>query len=312
MKKAIYILTLLFTTIYSVAQTTSIPDANFEQELINLGLDVVLDGQVLTANIDTVTNLNVHKKNISSLTGIVAFTALLYLICDSNSLTSLDVTQLTVLDALDCSNNPIVTLDVTQNTVLTYLYASYTQITSLDVSQNTALWSLFCSSTLLTSLNLTQNTSLRELECSDGQLTCLNMKSGFNTLINFFYVVNNPNLICIEVDNVSWSTMNWVYIDSIASFSMNCGNPCSVGLDGPSLENLLSIYPNPSNGSFTIDLKDLENANIEIYSIFGQRILKKPLTQYSTKFNLSKYSKGVYFIKVETNNKTIVRKIVLQ
>ena len=33
---------------------TLIPDANFEQALINLGYDTILDGTVTTANINTV------------------------------------------------------------------------------------------------------------------------------------------------------------------------------------------------------------------------------------------------------------------
>jgi hypothetical protein len=38
-------------------------------------------------------------------------------------------------------------------------------------------------------------------------------------------------LLCIEVDNVNWSTVNWTYsggnIDVQASFSEDCNNACS-------------------------------------------------------------------------------------
>ena len=62
-------------------QVTMIPDPNFEQALIDLGIDNVLDGSVSTSNINTVTELNVNSMNISDLTGIEDFTSLINLQC---------------------------------------------------------------------------------------------------------------------------------------------------------------------------------------------------------------------------------------
>ena len=64
---------LLIVSPLLFAQTTVIPDPNFEQALIDMGHDDVLDGQVLTAKIDTLIYLNVSAKNISDLTGISDF-----------------------------------------------------------------------------------------------------------------------------------------------------------------------------------------------------------------------------------------------
>ena len=61
-------------------QMTYVPDDNFEQALINLGYDDVLDDSVLTASIDTVTILDIFNQNwnwtttIADLTGIEDFT----------------------------------------------------------------------------------------------------------------------------------------------------------------------------------------------------------------------------------------------
>lgn len=63
-------------------QYTLIPDGNFEAALITMGLDVMPpDGQVATANISSVTILDVSGKNISELTGIKDFIALQDLDC---------------------------------------------------------------------------------------------------------------------------------------------------------------------------------------------------------------------------------------
>ena len=57
MKKVIIALVLFPGFIFS--QMTRIPDPNFEQQLINLGYDDMLDGGVLTADIINVQQLNV-------------------------------------------------------------------------------------------------------------------------------------------------------------------------------------------------------------------------------------------------------------
>ena len=97
--------------IYSM---TRIPDTAFERQLIIQGYDNVIDGQVLTSNIDTVTVLNISFSGISDLTGIEDFTALGTLSCSYNQLTSLDVSQNTALTNLSCSNNQLTSLDVSQ------------------------------------------------------------------------------------------------------------------------------------------------------------------------------------------------------
>ena len=96
-----------------------IPDANFKQRLISFGYDDILDGTVLTAAIDTVTQLGVSYYGISDLTGIEDFAALTYLNCGANDLTSIDVSQNTNLTSFNCTMNQLTSLDVSQNTSLT-------------------------------------------------------------------------------------------------------------------------------------------------------------------------------------------------
>jgi hypothetical protein len=74
--------------------------------------------------------------------------------------------------------------------------------------------------------------------------------------------------------------------------------------------NFLSIYPNPNNGVFNIEIKDIGKTTIEIYNISGQLILQKSLNQNISKISLSNYPKGMYFIKVKMNNETMIQKIV--
>jgi len=222
--KKLLLLPLIAINLLATAQTTAIPDANFEQALINLGYDNVIDGGVLTANISWVTNLGVSNKSISDLTGIEDFTALTELYCSGNQLTNLDVSQNTALQLLDCHDNQL-TSWISQNTALEILGCYNNQLTSLDVSQNTSLTSLLCWDNQLTSLDVSQNTALQNLECNDNQLTCLNIS---NTVLTYLTCNGNPNLTCIEYGvNFDLSALNW-WGDSQTSLSNYCGNSCSV------------------------------------------------------------------------------------
>ena len=83
--------------------------------------------------------MSCNRKSISDLTGIEHFTALEYLDCGSNLLTTLDVSANTALESLDCGNNQLTTLDVSKNTALKYLSCEGNQLTTLDVSAVPAL-----------------------------------------------------------------------------------------------------------------------------------------------------------------------------
>ena len=209
MKKLLSI--LLFIPILGFSQYTAIPDTSFEIALIQLGHDDIIDGQVLTSNISSLTSLDVQNIGISDLTGIEDFTALDTLLCNYNQLTSLDVSQNTALTHLHCWYNQLTSLDVSGCISLTYLncmenweltsldisgcisltelWCSYNELTSLDVSNNTALERLSCASNQLTSLDVSNNTNLEFFSCYNNQLTSLDVSN--NTDLEFFSCYNN-------------------------------------------------------------------------------------------------------------------------
>jgi hypothetical protein len=88
----IFLLCVLMVGVVN-AQYTQIPDPNFEQALIDLGIDSdgVINGQVLTSDVEDVLFLDVHNRSISDLTGIQDFISLENLYCYDNLLTSLNI-----------------------------------------------------------------------------------------------------------------------------------------------------------------------------------------------------------------------------
>ena len=229
MKKLLLI--LLCAPIMSFGQNVYIPDANFKNYLVNnTAINTNGDSEIQVTEASAFTGIiNCYDLSISDLIGIEAFTALTYLNCGYNQLTSLDVTQNTALEVLECYSNQLTSLDVSQNTALYRLKCDDNQLTSLDVSNNTALEGLNCDANQLTSLDVSQNTALIILGCIVNQLTCLNVANGNNINLVVFDAENNPNLTCIQVDDAVWSSANWTggNIDSQIYFSANCNNACS-------------------------------------------------------------------------------------
>ena len=92
---------------------TQIPDPNFEVALeAIIADDVSDDGQVPTALIEVLTSLDVSGQNINDLTGIEDFIVLAVLNAGSNTITELDLSQLTTLQELDVSNNNLSILNL--------------------------------------------------------------------------------------------------------------------------------------------------------------------------------------------------------
>ncbi len=187
-----YILTvcLLLLTQAGYTQNTAIPDPNFEQALIDLGLDVApINGLVPTANLINVTNLNVSGKSISNLTGIEAFANLTVLNCADNLLSNLNVSQNTKLTQLFCSNNQLPAIHVSNLIDLNIFWCANNQITTLDVAQNTKLISLVCDTNQLTVLDVSKNMNLNVLVCENNWLSTINITK--NTRLNRFQAGNN-------------------------------------------------------------------------------------------------------------------------
>ena len=87
----------------------------------------------------------------------------------------------------------------------------------------------------------------------------------------------------------------------------------NTGIIENSIESF-NIYPNPTNGKLYIDLSNI-NAEIEmsLLNLQGQIVLNKILTGNSIKqFDLTNYLKGIYFLKLETENSTFIKKIVIE
>lgn len=77
----------------------------------------------------------------------------------------------------------------------------------------------------------------------------------------------------------------------------------------------LNIYPNPSNGLFTLDLGTEElGATVEIYNMLDQNIMNEQLKGKRTTIDLSNYADGLYFCRVISAQSKLLgeRKLIIR
>ena len=75
-----------------------------------------------------------------------------------------------------------------------------------------------------------------------------------------------------------------------------------------SLENSVSIYPNPTNDIITVDVANAINVNsLEIFNIVGKRVMK---TNTAGTVDLSDLNAGVYMLRVQTDEGVVTKKVI--
>jgi hypothetical protein len=68
----------------------------------------------------------------------------------------------------------------------------------------------------------------------------------------------------------------------------------------------IKTYPNPTSGSFTIQLNNINNASINIYDVLGKKVYQKMNVKESLEVvNNNRFETGIYLIKVIDENKKV-------
>jgi hypothetical protein len=292
------LLVLLVNT--ATAQTTAIPDPNFEQALIELNIDSdgLVNGQVLTADVENIVELDFSNLYdsffynggiINDFTGIENFTAL----------EILNLTNLTVLlqeeqsDVFNSNTNlKEFRADTGSFDVGPFIQIPYLDFSNLDNLEYISLVTSF----QINSINLNNPNSNYE------NLT-------IDLSHEYWDPPNNTYTVCINVSNAQAAANNqfpyntWNIIspqpdqNGYVFRDYDFSSTCTLSITDFENINSISAYPNPVHDKLWLENPhQIEIEKAEIYNISG-----KLISSYSSVnefIDVQALKAGVYFVKV--------------
>ena len=126
------------------------------------------------------------------------------------------------------------------------------------------------------------------------------------------YVLSNSSGYPSLRGMMTWS-INWDAVSTCGSVYEYANNYQSIfgnttSISNFDLETAISVFPNPTNGQFTISLSS-DSATITVTDILGQAVFKTHTTQKNV--NLHLYHNGIYTINVTTKQGTTTQKLIV-
>ena len=102
-----------------------------------------------------------------------------------------------------------------------------------------------------------------------------------------------------------WDSYTSDTCNNLGSRMAENGSKTSITLD----INDIALYPNPSNGNFSINNSN-KIYSIEIYSIIGQKIFEEKNSTKS-KITLPNSAKGTYLVRVTMDSNSVIKKLII-
>lgn len=101
-------------------------------------------------------------------------------------------------------------------------------------------------------------------------------------------------------------------VDDCETSNLSVEVKSTVGLRNVSDLSSIKVYPNPSSGVFWIEKPTgLEQLTFEVYDVTGKTVLSNSSDKDKPSVDLSGYEKGVYILKVQSNNTSSTIRLVV-
>ena len=292
---------ILLTIMYvntTLAQTTAIPDQNFEQALIDLNIDSdgVVNGQVSTSDIENIVELDLHNFNnsttfiqeITDFTGIEDFTAL-------EVLNLIDVQVDLTDDQADVFNSNsnlrefrAINPSFDSGSLLMIPYLDFSNLNNLEyisLYNSTTIYSINLDNPNSSYENLTIDLSHEYWSPPATYTVCINVSDAQAASSNQ-YPYNTWNVIAPAPD-----VNGYVWRDY--EFSSSCNLSTS---DFDRLTKI-KVYPNPVKDELRFENPDHINIDkVEVYDMSGQKL--KTFSSVDEHIDLENLGSGVYFVMI--------------
>jgi hypothetical protein len=102
---------------------------------------------------------------------------------------------------------------------------------------------------------------------------------------------------------------NWDWTTDLGIFPYVSAD-FSTGIKTNSSNEVISLFPNPTSGILNINLVDV-TSSIEVFNVIGEKVYTVNLVKGNNSIDLSGLYNGAYFVKMNTNNQVITKKVVL-
>lgn len=305
------------------AQLTFIPDDAFEAYLetniVGMSNGLSNDNYVNTSAVASCGQLDINGSTypVSDLTGISEFSYL--------KLIKLSSIPMSIIDISNVNSQPW-QIQILGSPLLTSIkLPASSEYSLIDISFNNQLNNITFNpgASLSVAPNLvgpcfftcSNNNSISKIDLSGIQITdpswlqivnnpnlvCLNLQNGDCVMWGFVQISANNSLSCIQVDDLNYSSTaaNWNVTSTFPdnSYSLNCPN-CIAEVDSYEIENLI-VYPNPTNSTIEITCSNLISPiSYVVSNQLGEEILQDEIITLSTVIDLDRFPKGLYYIKI--------------
>jgi len=149
---------------------------------------------------------------------------------------------------------------------------------------------------------------------SNGNWSAINSVTGTQQTVADPAYSNWQNTASYRIQTL-WSitcTPSKINPSVLASFNASKSNISGVlsAVTETSLNDLISIYPNPTTGKFTVIASGAKQSQIKIHNVYGECIYQHISTSSNFQIDLGETPSGIYFLKMKTPEGIAVKKIV--
>ncbi len=122
---------------------------------------------------------------------------------------------------------------------------------------------------------------------------------------------NNPYTLTGLTANTSYDVQviahctNGMTSDPSATITLT-----TTGINDYTLDNTVTVYPNPTTGLIQIENGEWRMENVEVYDAYGKLLNTMIVNDHTVNLDLSGYAKGTYFVRVTTEKGVVTKRVV--
>jgi hypothetical protein len=258
--------------------------------------DANFKAKLLQADITTTIAKNICNQNVK---------------IDSNSDGEIQTDEAARVYRLNVNSSNITAMDGMSNfSYLSSLYCNNNNLQDLNLDGMLRLSYLNCSNNALTTLDLSQ-TRVNIVDFYQNNLEYVNLKNGVSQSappeFPFNSWGNNPlGFICADASEIGVITtlLNFQNYNNVA-----VSDNCTLSVPENHVAEKVKMYPNPVRDVFVIESSS-PIKSIDLFDIQGRNLYSKLSNNTSGTLDFSPYPKGIYLIRVFTEDGIITERIV--